>query len=134
MQTTFFYLGIFLKKLADDQCSSITKDSIYHINHMYILSFTTVVDWPEIWWLMDVSAMFYFCRYCVFTWDGTHSLHEDGWELISFVDTIKIETCGISILSTGVCCIECGSIKKKYWSSNAKLWTYLPIVWNNSSI
>ena len=34
MQTTFFYLGRFLKKLADDQCSSITKGSIYYIKHM----------------------------------------------------------------------------------------------------
>ena len=33
IQTTFFYLGSFLKKLADDQCSSRTKDSIYHIKH-----------------------------------------------------------------------------------------------------
>ena len=33
MQTTFFYLGRFLKKFADDQCSSIPKDSIYHIKH-----------------------------------------------------------------------------------------------------
>ena len=30
MQTTFFNLGRFLKKLADDDCSSITKGSIYH--------------------------------------------------------------------------------------------------------
>ncbi len=29
---TLSYLGLFLKKLADDQCSSITKGSIYHIN------------------------------------------------------------------------------------------------------
>ena len=28
-----FYLERFLKKLADDQCSSITKGSIYHIKH-----------------------------------------------------------------------------------------------------
>ena len=34
MHSTFFHLGRFLKKLApDDQCSSITKDSIYHIKH-----------------------------------------------------------------------------------------------------
>ncbi len=33
MQTTFFYLERFLKKLADDQCSYITKGSIYHIKH-----------------------------------------------------------------------------------------------------
>ena len=33
IQTTFFYFGRLLKKLADDQCSSITKDSICHITH-----------------------------------------------------------------------------------------------------
>ncbi len=33
MQTTFFYLGRFLNKLADDQCSSITNGSIYHVKH-----------------------------------------------------------------------------------------------------
>ncbi len=49
IQTTFFYLGRFLKKLADDHCCSITKDSIYDINHMYKQPFTTVVDWPEVW-------------------------------------------------------------------------------------
>ncbi len=70
MQTTVFYLGRFLKKLADDQCSSIAKGSIYHITHMYIHPFTTVVDWPEIECLMEVSTMFYICRYCIFTWDG----------------------------------------------------------------
>ena len=52
-----------MKKLADDQCSSITKGSIYHIKHMYTQPFTTVVDWPEIWWLMEVSTMFYIWRY-----------------------------------------------------------------------
>ncbi len=70
MQTTFFYLGKFLKKLADDQCSSMTKGSIYHINHMYMQPFTTNVDWPEIGCLMEVSTLLYICRYCVFTWDG----------------------------------------------------------------
>ncbi len=70
MQTNFFYLGRFLKKLVDDQCSSITKGSIYHINHMYIQPFNTVVDWSEIWWLMEVSTMVYICRYYVFTWGG----------------------------------------------------------------
>ncbi len=44
MQSTFFYLGRFLKKLSDDQCSSITKGSIYHIKHMYIDLFITLAD------------------------------------------------------------------------------------------
>ncbi len=70
-QNTFSCLENFLKKLADDQCSSIPKGSIYHINHMYIQPFTTVVDWPEIGCMMEVSTMFYICRYCVFTWDGS---------------------------------------------------------------
>ncbi len=69
-----FYLGRFLKKLADDQCSSITKGSIYHIKYMYIHPFTIVVNWPEIGGLMEVSTMFYICRYCVFTWWGRASL------------------------------------------------------------
>ena len=37
---------------------------------MYIQPFTTIVDWREIWRLMEVSTMFYIRRYCVFTWDG----------------------------------------------------------------
>ena len=67
MQTTLLYNGNFVKKLTDDQSSSITKESIYHIKHMYIKPFTTAVDWWEIWRLMEVSTMFYTCRYCVFT-------------------------------------------------------------------
>ncbi len=49
----------FLKKLADDQCSSITKGSIYFMKQMYIQPFTTVVDWPEIWRWMKVSTVFF---------------------------------------------------------------------------
>ncbi len=65
MKNTF--LGKLLKKLADDQCSSITKGSIYHIKHRYIQPFSMEVDLPEIWSLMEVSTMFYTCTYCVIT-------------------------------------------------------------------
>ncbi len=34
---------------------------------MYIQRFTTVVDLPEFGCVMEVSTMFYICRYCVFT-------------------------------------------------------------------
>ncbi len=68
--STFFYLRRFLKKLADDQCSLITKAVSTMWNIMYIQPFTTVVDWPEIGCLMEVSTVFHICRYCVFTWDG----------------------------------------------------------------
>ena len=40
------------------------------MKRIYIQPFTTEVDWTEIGCLMEVSAMFYICRYCVFTWDG----------------------------------------------------------------
>ncbi len=43
-----FTLERVLKKLADNQYSSITKGSIHHVKHMYIQPFTTVVDWSEI--------------------------------------------------------------------------------------
>ena len=66
VQITFFYLRRFLNKLADDQCSSITKDSIYYVKHMYIQPFSMEMDWPE----MEVSAMFHSCRYCIYTWYG----------------------------------------------------------------
>ncbi len=75
MQTTFLYLGRFLKKLADDQYSSIFKGSIYHIKHMLIQPLTMGVDWPEIACLMEVSTMFNICRYCIFTWYGRDAIN-----------------------------------------------------------
>ena len=58
MEATFFYHGRYLKKLADDQCSLITKGSIYHIKHMSIQPFTKGVNWPEIGCLMEVCLIF----------------------------------------------------------------------------
>ncbi len=46
------------------------KVSSIHIKHMYIQPFTTIVDWPEVGCLMEVSTILYICRYCVFTWYG----------------------------------------------------------------
>ena len=37
MQSTFFCIRKLLKKLAEDQCSSITKGTLYYIKHMYNL-------------------------------------------------------------------------------------------------
>ncbi len=64
------------RKLGDDQCSSVTKASVYHIKHMYIQPLITVVDWPEIWCLMEVSVLFYISRYCDFTWYSRDAIHE----------------------------------------------------------
>ena len=47
-----------MKKLADDQCFSPIKGSIYHIKHTSIQPFTMGVDLPEIGCLMEVSIMF----------------------------------------------------------------------------
>ncbi len=70
MHITFFCLGKFLKWLADDQFSSMTKGSICYIKHMYIQPVSMGVDWEEIWYQMDVSTMFYFFRYCLFFFVG----------------------------------------------------------------
>ena len=47
MQTTLFYL----KKIADNQCGSITKGSIYHMKRIYIQ--------PH---LVKISTMFHICQ------------------------------------------------------------------------
>ncbi len=46
IQTTFFYLERFLKKLADDQCSSMTNTSttLHLPSTLSIQPFTTAVD------------------------------------------------------------------------------------------
>ncbi len=59
MQNTFFCLGKFLQNLADDQCSSIAKGSVYNIKHVYIQPFSMEVDLPEMQNWMEVSTMFY---------------------------------------------------------------------------
>ncbi len=48
MQSTFFCLGKFLKKLADDQSSSITKKSLRQYL-LYQTYFSMEVNWQEIW-------------------------------------------------------------------------------------
>ena len=65
MQSTLFCLWKLLMNLTDDQCSSITKGSIYHIKHTYIHPFNMEADWPEIWRIMEVSTVFCICTYCV---------------------------------------------------------------------
>ncbi len=59
MKTTFFYLEKSLKKLADDQCSSIAKGSIYHINHISIQPLTTVVSGGLTRYLMFNGSIYY---------------------------------------------------------------------------
>ena len=40
VQATSFYLGKFLKKLADDQYASIAKSSIFYIKHIHLQPFS----------------------------------------------------------------------------------------------
>ena len=56
-----FHANYFLLpwKIPEEKCSSMTKGSNYHINHMYIQPFTTIVDWPENWCLMEVYYVLY---------------------------------------------------------------------------
>ena len=68
--TSFFNLLKFLKKLAADQCSSITKGSIYYMKHVHIQTSSMEVNWPETWHLVEVF-MFCTCFYFV----GKNTLH-----------------------------------------------------------
>ncbi len=86
--------------LADDQCSLITKDSIYHIKHMSIQTFTMGMDWPDIASLMEVSIMFTVCRYSDFTWYGRivrHSLANVYHH--SFTCALSLPTENIGLIS-----------------------------------
>ena len=72
MQSTFLCLGRFLKELANDQCSSITKGS-YLLYKIYTVSlhrtlYSMEMDWPENW--QRNSSMVYIWTYCVFTLCG----------------------------------------------------------------
>ncbi len=67
IQTTFFYLERFLKKLADDQCFSITKGSIYHIKHnvhttFYHRSWNWTFNGSIYAWYLHILHV-YFVRY-----------------------------------------------------------------------
>ncbi len=85
MQTTFFYLGRVVKKLADDQCSSITKGSI-HIKQLSIQPFTMGVDWPEIGYLMDIYYVWYLhILHFYFVWQHCASF---AWHTINHLSVI----------------------------------------------
>ncbi len=63
LHTNYFLLPWkILKKLADDQCSSVTN--------MSMQPFTMRVDWPEIWSLMEIIYHVWYFTYCVFTLYG----------------------------------------------------------------
>ncbi len=70
---------------------------------LHIQSFTTAVDWPEI--LMEVSTMFYTCKYCLFNyWGRLEASHDDftklcrcmssnipsNWPILSTVVRVRI--------------------------------------------
>ena len=61
-QSTFFSLRNFLKKLSDDQTSSVTKGSIYYIKRMYIQPFSMEVDWLEMLYFMKHLPCFIFAH------------------------------------------------------------------------
>ena len=60
--TTFFNLGRFFKKWADNQCSLITKGSNYYIKHISLHLITIGVDWPEIGRLMEYLSCLIFAH------------------------------------------------------------------------
>ncbi len=70
MQTTLFYLKRFLKKLADDQCSSMTKGT-YLPYQTYVR--TTFYHCNGLSKNLTFNGSIYnvfICKYCIFTWYG----------------------------------------------------------------
>ncbi len=68
IQTTLLFLGRFLKKLTINALQWLKATST--ISKLIIMSvqlFTSGMDWPEIWYLMEVSIMFDICSYWVLT-------------------------------------------------------------------
>ncbi len=74
MQTTSLYLRRFLKKLADNHFSSITKGSTYyrHIKHNVHTTFYHSSGLIRNWMFYGCiyTTRFYICWYCVFSWYG----------------------------------------------------------------
>ena len=77
MHTTVFYLGRFLKKLADGikKCFSITTGSMYHIKHIcqYIFLSWVWIGLKLDGCLMEVSTQYLHFRlkhahYCLLSW------------------------------------------------------------------
>ena len=60
MQATFFYLRKNLMKLADDQCFSITKGSIYHVKHN---GHTNFLPWDGLTWNCTLNGSIYYVLY-----------------------------------------------------------------------
>ena len=91
LHTTYFLL---LRKipeeLADDQCSSITKGSIYHIKHISIQPFTTGLNWYNKQEIILVKGLNWakiacYCKYllCLII-AHTAFLHFTPWALLAF--------------------------------------------------
>ena len=66
IQTTFFYTGRFLKKVAHNQCSSITEGRIYHIKH------TTFYHGSGLIWNLIFYGSIYNVWYFVYTLYNRH--------------------------------------------------------------
>ncbi len=81
---------------------------------MYIQPFSMGVDWPEICCVMEVSTLFYFCRYCVFTLWGRADKHNIriNW---------KFRNKLVLFISTEVCCKKFVSLTKQIFNFNLKL-------------
>ena len=71
LHTNYFLLPWKIpEELADNQCSSINKSSIYHIKQVNLQLFTmgvTSIDQKLYVKLKEVSIMYVFCTYCLST-------------------------------------------------------------------
>ncbi len=129
MHSTFFCLGKFLKWLANDESSSITKESSYYISYMYIQPFSMEVDWREIWHQMDVSTMFYICRYCVFTLWGRDMETTFGSPFKLASDNTKHKTSSLKFTSL-LSCLKIWWLEAKFMHTDVYKVTGHHMKWN----
>ncbi len=99
-QTTFFYLGRFLKKWADDHCSSILKAVSTISSIMSMQLFTIGVDWPEIRRLMEVSHYVWYLHILCIYFVGQTYWYLLWIKMTNFTHTHKILQVAYSLLCT----------------------------------
>ncbi len=135
-QTTFFYLERFLKKLADDQFSSITKGIIYHIKH-YVHA--TCYHGNGLTWNLTfngsrVSTMLNIHTYCVLR----VTVAVDQWSHLKLRNYQILHSLGNAQRHRHFKCShflrfpKCPTFTIIDWCKNSsKLWYLLPTLWND---
>ena len=117
-------LGRFVKKIADDQYSSVSKGRIYHIKHMSIQPFALGMVWPEIGCLMEVPIMIDICTYCIFMLCGT--IAEKSYSCTGIWNIQLLFKMGAPLISPPWLCQSATECQLKTKQKCAWFWRFAP--------